>query len=125
MLKTTRLLDKLVFSRNNGSRSTYNKNNNNKLAFRKNNDNNKDNEFGINRNSVKYAKKSEKLSKLRKSKGQKISKFQNLAKSRKELLKSGNLSNFNTREAALKFLNFDTKTAFNYLRLIFIEASIL
>ena len=125
MLKTIRLPDKPVFSRNNGSRLTSNKNNNNKLALRKNNDNSKDNEFGINRNSVKYAKKSEKLSKLRKSKGKKISKFQNLAKSRKKLLKSGNPSNFNATEAALKFLTSDARTAFNHLWLTFIEASIL
>ena len=58
MLKTTRLPNKSAPSKNNSSRSTFNKNDNMKLAFRKNNGNSEFDRFDIDRNSVKYAKKS-------------------------------------------------------------------
>ena len=53
---------------------------------------------------VKHAKKSEKTFK-----------FQNLAKSRKKLLKSGNLTNFDATEARSKFLTPNAIIAFNRL----------
>ena len=74
---------------------------------------------------MEHAKKSGKLSKLRKLKSEKTSKFQNLAKLRKKLLNSWNLTNFDTTEAKLKFLTPDAKTTFNCLRLAFIKALIL
>ena len=80
----------------------------------------------------KLIKKCEKLSKTRKlSKSQKLSKTrksfksQKSAKLEKKLLKSGNLSNFNTKKNEPNFLTPDTRTAFNYLRLAFTKASIL
>ena len=42
-------------------------------------------------------------------------KFQNLAKSGKNLLKSRNLTNFGITKARPKFLNPDTRMAFNRL----------
>ena len=60
-----------------------------------------------------------------KLKDQKLSKSQKLAKSRKKLSKNGNLLIFDTRKARSTFLTSNTKTAFNYLRLAFIKASIL
>ena len=54
-----------------------------------------------------------------------MSKSQNLAKSRKKLIKSGNSTNFNTIEDGPKFLILDTRIAFNCLWLVFIKASIL
>ena len=72
--------------------------------------------------SVKYTKKSGKLFKSRKSKSEKMSKSQNLAKSGKKLSKSENLTNFNATKTKPKFLIFNTRIAFNYLQLTFIEA---
>ena len=63
---------------------------------------------------VEYAKKSEKTSKS-----------QNLAKSRKILSKSGNLTNFDATEIETKYLTPDARTTFNYLWLAFIKAPIL
>ena len=59
--------------------------------------------------------KTRKLSKLRKLIGEKISKSQNSAKSKKNLFKNENLTNFSTIKARAKFLIPDTKTAFDYL----------
>ena len=64
ILKTIRLPDKPIPSRNNGSKLAFNKNNNNRPASRKNNGNNEIDGFSVSRNSMEYAKKSEKLSKL-------------------------------------------------------------
>ena len=75
MLKTIRLLDKPVSSRNDGKMSVSNKNNDSRPASRENNSNNKVNGFGG--GSVELAKKSGKL------KGQKLAKFRKLSKSRK------------------------------------------
>ena len=69
--------------------------------------------------------KSRKLSKSGKSKSEKTSKSRNLAKSRKKSSKSGNSTNFNTTEDGPKFLTPDARTAFNHLRLTFIEVPIL
>ena len=81
MLKTTRLLDKQAFGKNNSSRFAFNRNNNSKLVFGRNIGNDKIDEFDIDRNSIKYTKKSEK------SKSKKISKFWNLAKLEKKIVK--------------------------------------
>ena len=72
MLKTTGLPHELAPNNNDRSRLAFNRDNNSKLASRKNNGNDKVNRFGIGRNDVEYAKKSKKLSKLRKSKNEKI-----------------------------------------------------
>ena len=79
---------------------------------------------------MEYAKKSrksksQKLSKLRKSKSEKTSKSQNLAKSEKKLLKSGNSSNFGVMEVRPKFLTLNAKTTFELLWLAFTKAPIL
>ena len=52
-------------------------------------------------------------------------KSQNLAKSRKKLLKSRNLTNFSIIKARPKFLNPNAKMAFNCLWIAFIKAPIL
>ena len=54
-----------------------------------------------------------------------MSKSQNLAKLEKKLLKSENLTNFDFTKAELKILTPDTRIAFNYLWLTFMEALIL
>ena len=64
----TRLFNKPMFNKNNGSKSTSNKNNDNKPTFKKNDDNNMVDRFDINRNNIKHAKK------LEKSKSEKMSK---------------------------------------------------
>ena len=80
ILKTTGLLDKLAFSKNNGSRSASSRNNNSRLAFRRNDNDIEVDRFGIGRNGMEHTKKSgkmsksRKLSKLGKSKGEKMSK---------------------------------------------------
>ena len=51
MLKITKLINKLVFK----------KNNNNRSAFEKNDSDNKVNKFGISNNDLEYTKKLEKL----------------------------------------------------------------
>ena len=124
MLKTTRSPDKPTPSRNDGSRSASNKNDDSRLAFRRNDNNGEVNGFDVGGNSVKHAKKSGKSSKSRKSKSEKISKSQNLAKSGKKSLKSGNLTNFDATEVGPKFLTLDARAAFNHLWLAFIEAPI-
>ena len=68
---------------------------------------------------MEHAKKSGK------SKSEKTSKSQNLAKSGKKLSKNGNSTNFNATEDRPKFLTPDARTAFNRLRLAFTEAPIL
>ena len=55
----------------------------------------------------------------------KLSKSQKSAKSRKKLLKSGNLPNFDTKKKGLNFLTLNIKMAFNYLWLVFTKALIL
>ena len=72
MLKIIKLPNKLASSRNNCNKSAFSKNNNSKLAFKKNNNNGKVNGYNIDKNSIKYAKKSGKLSKSRKSKSKNI-----------------------------------------------------
>ena len=131
MLKRTGLLNKLVPSRNNGSKSAFSRNDNSRPASEKNNSDSEVDGFGIGRNGMEHAKKSGKwfksgkLSKSRKSKSKKMSKSWNLAESGKKLLKSGNSTNFDAIEVEPKFLTPDTKTAFHCLRLAFIEAPIL
>ena len=75
MLKIIKLPNKSASSRNNGNKLAFSKNNNNKPAFRKNNGNNKIDGFSVSKNSTKHAKKSEKLSKSRKSKSKKCLNF--------------------------------------------------
>ena len=125
ILKITRSPDKLALSKNNGSRSTSSKNNDSKLAFRKNNSNNKVNGFGIGKNSIEYTKKSGKLFKSGKSKSKKTFKSRNLAKSRKKLSKSRNLTNFNATGTGPKFLIPDIRIALNCLLLALTKALIL
>ena len=74
MLKIIRLFDKPSLNKNNGSRSASSYNINSKLIFGKNDNNDKVDKFGVSKNCVEYAKKSRKLSKLRKSKSEKTSK---------------------------------------------------
>ena len=54
-----------------------------------------------------------------------MSKSQNLAKSRKNSSKSGNLTNFKATKDGPKFLTPDARTAFKRLWLAFTEALIL
>ena len=72
MLKTIGSLDEPASSRNNGNKSASSRNNNSRPAFEKNDGNNKVNGYGINRNGMEHAKKSRKLSKLGKSKSEKM-----------------------------------------------------
>ena len=125
MLKTTRLPNKPAFNKKNSSKLASSRKNNSKLFSRKNDDNNEDDEFSINKNDVKYAKKPRKWSKLRKSKSEKTSKSQNLATLGKKLLKSWNSTNFDATKAGPKFLTPDAKTALNGLWLAFNKAPIL
>ena len=97
MLKTTKSFDKLVSGKNIGSRSASSINDNSRLTFQRNNGNNEVNEFGVDKNNIEHAKKSQK------SKSKKMFESQNLAKLGKKLLKSGNLTNFGAIEAGLKF----------------------
>ena len=115
MLKTTGSPNKPAPSRNNGSRSALNKNDNSKPASGKNNSNGEVDKFGVSRNNMKYAKKSRKVSKSRKSKSKKISKSQNLAKLKKKSSKIGNSTNFNAIKNKSKFLTPDARIAFNCL----------
>ena len=71
MLKTTRSFDKPASNKNNGSKLAFSKNDNSRPASEKNNGNGEINRFGVGRNDIEYAKKSEKLSKLRKLKSKK------------------------------------------------------
>ena len=54
----------------------------------------------------------------------KLSKFQKLAKSKKPS-KSGNSPNFSIKKPGPNFLTFDTRKAFNHLRLALTEAPTL
>ena len=76
-------------------------------------DDNEVNGFDVD-GSMEYAKKSEKTSKS-----------QNSTKPRKKLSKSENSTNFDAIKAGSKFLTPDARTAFNCLRLAFIEVLIL
>ena len=125
MLKTTRLLDKPAFNKNDNSKSALNRNNDSRLAFEKNDNINEVDGFGMSRNDMEYAKKLGKLFKLGKSKSKKTFKSQNLIKLRKKLSKSGNSTNFNVMEARPKFLTPDARTAFNCLWLTITEVPIL
>ena len=75
MLKTTRSPDKSAPNKNNGSKSASRKNDNYKPVSRKNDGNDEIDRFGISSNGMEHAKKSGKLSKSRKSKSEKMSKF--------------------------------------------------
>ena len=83
------------------------------------------NGLGVSGNGVEHTKKSGKLSKSGKSKSEKTFKSRNSAKSEKKLSKIGNSTNFDVTEDGPKFLTPDARTAFNRLRLAFIEAPIL
>ena len=125
MLKSTRSPNEPALNKNNGSKSAFSRNDNSKPASRRNNGDGEVNRFSISRNSVEHAKKSRRLSKSGKSKSEKISKSQNLAKSEKKLSISGNSTNFDTTKTGSNFLTSDTKTTFNCLWLAFTKASIL
>ena len=117
MLKIIRSSDKLVFSKNNSNSIASGKNDDSKSVFERNNDNG---EVRFGGDSVEYTKKSEKLKnqelfKLKKSKSRKIPQFWNLAKLKKKLSKSRNLSNFGTTKVKPKFLIPNIKIAFNCL----------
>ena len=127
MLKTTGLSDKPTPSRNNDNKPASSRNYGSKPVSERNNGNS---EIRFSSDGVKHTKKlekskSQKLFKLKKSKSKKTFKSQNLAKSRKKLSKSENLSNFGAIKASPKFLIFDAKIVFNCLWLTFIKASIL
>ena len=119
MLKTTGLPNEPVPSRNNGSRSASSRNDDSRPAFGRNDGDGEVDRYGVGENGVKHVKKSGK------SKSEKMSKSQNLAKSGKKLSKSGNSTNFDATEDGPKFLPPDAKTAFNRLWLAFTEAPIL
>ena len=80
MLKMIKSPNKPASNRNNNNKSASNRNNNSKLAFKKNDGDSEVYGFSIGKNGEKYVKKSgklsksRKLSKLGKSKSQKISK---------------------------------------------------
>ena len=81
---------------------------------------------------VEIAKKSGKLKGQKTFKSQKLAKSQKLSKSgkskgekSKKPSKSGNSPNFNAKDSGLSFLTPKTRSAFNRLRLAFIEAPIL
>ena len=118
MLKTT---NEPAPSRNDGSRSASSRNDDSRPASGRNDGDGEVDGFGG--DGVEHAKKSGK------SKGQKSSKSGNsegkkLAKSKKPS-KSGNLPNFNAKEAGPSFLTPKARSAFNRLRLAFTEALIL
>ena len=118
MLKTTGSPDKPALSRNDGSRSASSRNDDSRPASGRNDGDGEVDKFGVGRNGMEHAKKSGK------SKSEKTSKSQNLAKSGKKLLKSGNSTNFNATRAKPKFLTPNARTAFNHLRLAFTKALI-
>ena len=99
-MKTIRLLDKLVFSKNDSRKLASSKNDSSKPVYGKNNNNN---EIGFGDNNIEYVKKSRKL------------KNQNWAQLKKNLLKNRNLHNHDAIEIGPKFLISNTRTAFNYL----------
>ena len=69
--------------------------------------------------------KTGKLSKSGNSKSEKLSEFQNMAKSGKKLSKSRISPNFNAKKIGLSFLNSKARTTFNFLWLAFTKAPIL
>ena len=71
ILKTTRLPDKPALSKNDNSKSAFSKNDNSRPASKRNNGDSEIDGFGVSENNMKHAKKSRKLSKLRKSKNKK------------------------------------------------------
>ena len=126
MLKTIGSLNEPASSKNDGSRSASNRNNGSRLASGKNDGNGEVDGFGD--DGVEYARKSGKLKKSSKSgnlKSEKMSKSWKLAKPKKNLLKSRNSPNFDAKDNGLSFLIPKARSAFNYLRLAFIKASIL
>ena len=125
MLKMTGSSNKPAPSKNDDSKSASSRNNNSKPVFERNDGNSEVDGFDVGGNGIKYAKKSGKSSKSRKLKSKKTSKSQNLAKSRKKLLKSENSPNFDAMEAGPKFLTPDARTAFNRLWLAFTKVLIL
>ena len=74
MLKITKSPDKPASSRNDGSRWASSRNDNSRSAPGRNNGNGEVNGFGVGRNGMEHAKKSGKLFKSRKLKGEKTSK---------------------------------------------------
>ena len=96
-----------------------------KLVSKKNDGDGKIDRFSVGGNNMEYAKKSENLSKSRKSKSEKTSKSWNLAKSRKKSSKSGNLTNSDTTKDGPKFFTLDARTSFNHLWLAFTKTPIL
>ena len=108
MLKTTRSLDKLSLSRNNGSRSAFSKNDNGNSDSKKNKSNSEVNKFGG--DNMEHTKKSKKSKKL--------------SKSRKKPPKSGNSPKFGTKKVGINILISDARIAYNYLWLAFIKAPI-
>ena len=76
-------------------------------------------------NGVEIAKKSGKSKGQKTSKSQKSAKSQKSSKSEKNSSKSGNSPDFGVTETRPNFLTPKAKSAFNCLRLAFIEASIL
>ena len=66
MLKTTGSPNKPALSRNDGSKSASSRNDNSRPASGRNDGNGKVDRIGVGGNGVKYAKKSEKMSKSRK-----------------------------------------------------------
>ena len=116
MLKTIRSFNKPAPNKNNGSKSVFNINDNSRPAFGRNNGNGEVNRFG---DYIEYNKK------LGKSKSKKLFKPRKLAKSEKNLSKSGNSPNFNAKNNGPSFLNLKARTAFIRLRLAFIKTPIL
>ena len=112
MLKTT---NEPAPSKNNGSRLASSRNNNSRLASERNDSNGEVDGLS---GGVEHAKKAGKL------KSQKTSKSQKLAKSGKNSSKSRNSPNFGATECGPSFLTPKARSAFNRLRLAFIEAPI-
>ena len=99
-----------------------NRNDSSRPTFEKNNGNDEFDEFGD--DSVKQVRKSGKSKKLAKSR--KLSKLgKPKGKKSKKLPKSGNSPNFNAKDSGPNFLTTKARSAFNRLRLAFIEALIL
>ena len=75
MLKITKSLNKLVFNKNNRSKSASNKNNNCRSAFGKNNGDNNVKRFCVSENDEKHVKKSKNCLS---QENQKVNKYPNL-----------------------------------------------
>ena len=119
MLKTIKLSDRPVSSRNDGSKSASSKNNNSRPASKRNDGDGEVNGFGIGDNGVKHTKK------LGKSKGKKLSKSQKSAKLGKNLSKNRNSPNFNAKNNGSSFLTPKAKAIFNRLWLALTKTPIL